>query len=127
MRPKKQINPGAHRSGYASGGKGRFYTTGLPGEESSARDETLAPEPAPDPTQPGLAEKYVGRASVGPNAQDSEASLVIDLTQPREWRDPLDEDEFDLSSVTIDLRPTMRNRPAETYYERYSSKVPGHQ
>ena len=127
MRPKKQINPGAHRSGRAVG-KGRYYTTGLPEPDDSewGRLEPVEPTP-PTPAQPPMAEKYVGKASVGPNAQDTQAPVVIDLTEPLEWVDPLDDDEFDLSTVTIDLRSTMRNRPPDRYFERYRSKVPGHQ
>jgi hypothetical protein len=110
------------------GGKGRYYTTDLPSPDDS---EWSAPERSrelpPYSSQPQGAEKYVGRASVGPHAKDSDPPLVIDLTATQEWSDPLDDDGFDLSRVTIDLRPMMRNRPPETYFERYSSKVPGHQ
>ena len=84
-------------------------------------------EPASDPTQPLQAEKYVGRASVGPNAQDDDPPVVIDLTEAEEWVDPLDADDFDLSTVVIDLRTTIRDMPSETYFQRYSSKVPGHE
>ena len=127
MRPKKQINPGAHRSGRAVG-KGRHYTTGLPEPDDSDWSSIQPVEPpAPTPAQSPMAEKYVGRASVGPNVQDSHSPVVIDITDPVEWVDPLDDDEFDLTTVTIDLRPTLRNRPPERYFERYSSKVPGHQ
>jgi len=134
MRPNKHINSGARRSGNAGGGKGRHYTTGLPTPDDADWSEAPPPaEPPPPPppspgaAQPLVAEKYVGRASVGPKVVESHNPVVIDLTEPLEWEDPLDGDEFDLSAVTIDLRPTMRNRPPESYFERYSSKVPGHQ
>jgi len=125
MRPKKQINPGAHRSGTA-GGKGRFYTTGLPEPDDGkvANPPRQRPSPVISPS-PQLAEKYVGRASVGPNVAADDPPDVVQA--PTEWIDPLDQDDFDLSTVEIDLRQNLREDPPDTYFERYSSRVPGHQ
>ncbi len=128
MRPKKQINPNADRSGFAGGEKGRHYTTGLPTAEDADPSELPTPrESIPDSPQPLRAEKYVGRASVGPHVQDADPPVVIDLTAPQEWIDPLDDDDFALSTVAIDLRSTIRDDPSETYFQRYSSRVPGHE
>jgi hypothetical protein len=128
MRPNKQMNPGVHRAGTTGGGKGRYFTTDLPRDPESvppqatgplrAGREDLGGEPGPS--------KYMGRASVGGPIRD-EDDLVVDLTDPQEWVDPLDDDGFDLSSVTIDLRQKLRGDPPDSYYERYSSRVPGHQ
>ncbi len=125
MRPKKQINPGAHRSGTASyASKGRYFTTGLP----AAPPEPIAD--SPEHYEVSRAEtpresKYLGRASVGPRAGDVEPA--IDESAHVEWVDPLDQDEFDLTQITIDLRPSMIDEPPDSYYQRFSSRVPGHQ
>lgn len=50
----------------------------------------------------------------------------MELTH-EEWVDPLDEDDLDLTTITIDLRDEMRHLPPEGYYQRHFSKVPGHE
>jgi hypothetical protein len=125
MRPKKRINPGAHRSGTAGNtSKGRYFTTGLPAapsEPTAAPREYREMPRAETPRE----SKYVGRASVGPRAHDVEPP--IDDLAHAEWVDPLDQDEFDLTQITIDLRPSMIDEPSDSYYQRFSSRVPGHQ
>lgn len=127
MRPNKQINSGAHRSG--PGGKNRYYTTGLPEPHDEIVQE--AP-PALEPTDSGrrsadhdLVSKYEGRATVGP-LHEEEPDITIDLTH-EEWVDPLDaEEQVDLTKVDIDLRPTLRRDAPDTYYQRFGTRVPGH-
>lgn len=124
MRPNKPINPGAHRSGTASRtSKGRYYTTGLP-TAPTEESEIVAVTPVPRDAAP-TESKYVGRASVGPHIRD-EGSAEPDLDHTL-WVDPLDDDDFDLTQVTIDLRPMMVEEPGESYYQRHGSRVPGHQ
>jgi hypothetical protein len=122
MRPNKPINPGAHRSGTADRtSKGRYSVAGLPEappEPTGVPPEQPAPETAP-------ASKYVGRASVRAWARDEEE--IAGEAAPAEWVDPLDGDEIDLTEITIDLRPSMIDEPPDTYYQRFSSRVPGHQ
>ena len=122
MRPSKPINTGAHRSGTAERkGKGRHYVTRLPTPPPAAA------EPAPELPAAGYESesKYVGRASVGRRAGQEEWA-ARDLAHA-EWVDPLDQDEVDLTEITIDLRPTMIDDPSDTYYQRFSSRVPGRQ
>ena len=131
MRPNKPINSGAHRSGTASRtSKGRYYTTGLP-TAPTEETEIVAVKPEPRdvaPTEGKAApteSKYVGRASVGPHTRgEGSAEPDLDHTQ---WVDPLDDDDFDLTQVTIDLRPMMVEEPGASYYQRHGSRVPGHQ
>lgn len=122
MRPNKPINSGAHRSGAAyRTSKGRYYVTGLPVAPPEATE--LPPEqPAADTPRPS---KYIGRASVGAWAHDEES--VAQESAHAEWVDPLDEDSVDLTEITIDLRPSMIDEPPDTYYQRFSSRVPGHE
>ena len=125
MRPNKQINPGAHRSGPAdSASKGRHFTTGLPTPPPEP-SELSPPPPVPPRVDPPRESKYVGRASVGPRAQDED--LAAREMAHAEWVDPLDQDEIDLTQITIDLRPSIIDEPPDTYYQRFSSRVPGHQ
>jgi len=125
MRPKKQINPGAHRSATAGQtSKGRYFTTGLPtapAEPTAVSSEHRAVPRAEAPRE----SKYVGRASVGPRAHETEPA--VDELAHAEWVDPLDQDEFDLTQITIDLRPSMIDEPPDSFYQRFSSRVPGHQ
>jgi len=126
MRPTKRINPGAHRSvASAGGGKGRFFVAPQPpAAPAEPRHGALSESGHSDPSQaPGS--KYRARASVGPQAGSEEGKRPE--TTSAEWVDPLDQDEVDLSAVTIDLRDTMIEKPADTYYQRYSTRVPGHQ
>ena len=148
MRPKKQMNPGRDGSTRRPQGKGRYFAAPpLPQPESPVDDvfetsgeddhQTEAPRlllpdgsVAPTSAQGRALEgtpasgKYVGRASVGPSATNI-GDIVVDLTDPMEWEDPLDDDSVDLLAVTIDLRSGMRDDPPDTYYQRYVSKVPG--
>ena len=125
MRPNKQINPGAHRSGAADRtSKGRHFTTGLP--TSPPEPTEVSPESSVQPgADPQSESKYVGRASVGPRAHDED--LAAREMAHAEWVDPLDQDEIDLTQINIDLRPSMIEEPPDTYYQRFSSRVPGHQ
>lgn len=125
MRPNKQINPGAHGSGTANqASKGRYFTTGLPpappepAAAASQEHESLR-------TETPRESKYVGRASVGPRARGDEPP--VDQSSYAEWVDPLDQDEFDLTQITIDLRSAMVDEPPDSYYQRFSSRVPGHE
>ena len=125
MRPKKQINPGASSSGTANrGSKGRYFTTGLPTAPSEPAATSPVERVAPRAGTPRES-KYVGRASVGPRARGDEPAG--DDAAQAAWVDPLDQDEFDLTQVTIDLRPSMIDEPPDSYYQRFSSRVPGHQ
>ena len=126
MRPNKQMNPGANPVGAARRGKSRYFTTDLPRDPEGPPQPAIGTPPADKGERESPHPKYLGRASVG-RAVTDEADLVVDLTEAQEWVDPLDDDGFDLSSVTIDLRQTMRHDPPDSYYERYSSRVPGHQ
>lgn len=129
MRPSKNINPDAHRSGSASGGKNRHFTT--PAETPAVEPDH---EPAPQLYVPEsvrstppeqMTTKYDGRQSVGPDPFDG-PDVTVDLTH-EDWVDPLDtEDHRDLSAVTIDLRDQMREDVPDTYYQRFGSRVPGH-
>jgi len=124
MRPNKQINSGAHRSGT---GKNRYFGVGLPEVE----DEVVEDQPSrlllPDsvriePTHSST--KYEGRGTVGP--LEGEPDVTVDLTH-EEWVDPLDtEEQVDLSRIEIDLRNTLRKDAPDTYYQRFGSRVPGH-
>ena len=126
MRPNKQINSGAHRSGPVVRGKGRFYITGLSTADDVPIEDPLQPttqeevEPALD-----MIPKYTGRASVGPYGH--EGPDRADNAAGREnWIDPLDiEDQVDFTQIVIDLRENMRDEPPETYYQRHGSRVPG--
>ncbi len=127
MRPTKRINPGSHRSANTpGGGKGRFFVAPQPppaapadpGEGAVSGTGQSDPSPAPG-------SKYRARASVGPLAGSEEVKSPEPT--PADWVDPLDQDDVDLAAVTIDLRDTMVENPADTYYQRYSSRVPGHQ
>ena len=125
MRPNKRINPGAHHSGTAdSTSKGRHFTTGLPTSPPEPTDVSPA-APAPPRVDLQRESKYVGRASVGPRANDGD--LAAREMAHAEWVDPLDQDDYDLTQITIDLRPTMIDEPPETYYQRFSSRIPGHE
>lgn len=127
MRPNKQINPGAHRSGPARSGKGRFFTA--PSDSSQeASDAADIQQTPPQPARPAAApilNKYAARASVAPDSDEPDEAGG-ELTN-EEWTDPLDEEELDLTTVTIDLRETRRRNPPATYYERIVSKIPGRQ
>jgi hypothetical protein len=127
MRPNKRINPGAHRSGTADRtSKGRFFTTRLPAQPADAIEtadsKPVGSVPVADPRRES---KYVGRASVGPQMRDHD-SADADLAHT-DWVDPLVQEEIDLTRVTIDLRSAMIDDPPDTYYQRHSSRVPGHQ
>ena len=151
MRPKKQMNRGGDGTIRRPVGKSRYFATPppQPGAEAPADepagaggdgdrradvprlllpDGTLAPRSTPDHNvaAPGMgkAGKYLGRASVGPTAAGGE-DLVVDLTEPMEWVDPLDDESMDLQAVTIDLRSGLRDDPPDTFYQRYVSKIPG--
>lgn len=125
MRPNKPINPGAHRSGTADRtSKGRHFTTGLPAAPVEATETTppAAADPVPAPPRES---KYVGRASVGPH--DHFGDGTAEDPAQEDWIDPLDQDDYDLTDVTIDLRSAMIDEPPDTYFQRFSSRVPGHQ
>ncbi len=127
MRPTKRINPGAHHSvDTGAGGKGRFFTAPQPPPAAAAEpgEGAASGSGQSDPSQ-ASGSKYRARASVGPQAGPEEVKGPESV--PAEWVDPLDQDEVDLAAVTIDLRDTIIENPAETYYQRYSSRVPGHQ
>jgi len=122
MRPNKPINPGAHRPGTAHRtGKGRYFVTGVP--EAPPGSTEVPPEQPAAETPPSS--KYVGRASVRGWARDEEAITRED--GPAGWVDPLDEDGIDLTEITIDLRQSMIDEPPDTYYQRFGSRVPGHE
>lgn len=111
-----------------SRGKSRYFSTALPSPPPIPEESTLL-EVSESPHGYEPTGKYEGRASVRPpsgvdDALDIAASVD---TEPVQWVDPLDEDEVDLTQITIDLRETMLESPPETYYQRYSSRVPGHQ
>lgn len=125
MRPNKQINPGAHRSGPEQSTKGRYFTTESP--DTAAADPApneAAVESGPRPEGAPVLNKYAARASVAPDV-DRDYAEVVEGLDHEEWTDPLDDDEIDLSSVTIDLRETLRSDVPETYYQRLISKIPG--
>ncbi|MCP3973096.1 MAG: hypothetical protein GY720_01230 [bacterium] len=129
MRPNKPINSGAHRSGTAGGrGKSRYFSTALPSPPPETEEPALLAAPEPT-TRYATLDRYEGRASVGPQSHDDgerdmEASFDV---HPGQWVDPLDEDEVDLTHITIDLRETLMESPPDTYYQRHSSRIPGHQ
>ena len=128
MRPIKPINSGAHRSGTAgSQGKSRYFAANLPAPLERVEPALGEAHRAASGQEPHG--KYQGRASVGPTARDEEPAAFDVSVAPtdQQWADPLDEDEVDLTHITIDLRETMIESPAETYYQRHSSRVPGHQ
>ncbi len=126
MRPNKEINPGASSSGTAATRKGRYYTTDLPTRPEPASEPPTGPDADPPGYQAPVASKYTARASVRPELDEP---TQPEAAEPDEdWTDPLDqEDELDLTTVTIDLRDTLVENPPETYYQRYSSRVPDHQ
>ncbi len=75
------------------------------------------------PTPPRVAAKYEGRASV----HSYEADIEAEADEPSDWVDPLDQEEqVDLATVSIDLREGLVEDPPDTYFQRFSSKVPGH-
>lgn len=129
MRPNKPINSGAHRSGVASRrGKSRYFAADLPSQPAGgAADRIVEPQPSPASEPVG---KYHGRASVGPWGDGDDAARTVDpaeVSGTEDWVDPLDDDKIDLTRVTIDLRETLVESPPDTYYQRHSSRVPGHQ
>jgi len=125
MRPSKQINPGAHNAGTgrATGKARHFAPQGAPDPAEQRQSAASAKDGSDTPTVP---QKYVGRASVG-HIADSEAGPQPGASGQTEWVDPLDQDDLDLTQITIDLRDTMRPDPPETYFQRFSSRVPDHQ
>ena len=89
MRPNKNINPGAHRSGNAGGGKNRHIS--LP--EPEPEDEPIRQLYVPDSVRMPNAEselsstKYAGRQTVGPSRHE-DADVTIDLTH-EDWLNAL--------------------------------------
>ncbi len=107
-------------------GKSRYFSTALPTPPSDHEVPPLEIPEASSPHEP--IGKYEGRASVGPQVHDDELAGPDEAsTSGEQWVDPLDDDTIDLTLITIDLRETMIDSPPDTYYQRHSSRVPGHQ
>lgn len=125
MRPNKNINPGAHRSGTASGDQSGEPAVAPRDKEAEAPRQLYVPDSVRPASGPLVSTKYEGRQSVGPERLE-DPSITVELKH-EDWVDPLDREEArDLTDITIDLREEMRDDVPETYYQRFSSRVPGH-